>query len=120
MLSSRQYGSEANCRVSPLEGAFSQSKDVHTELVQVLGPDAITCSTVTKYMRNAVILQNELEAEDRAEDQRFAITDNAILEALEMMQFASIRQIAKMTFIPLITVFRHLTKSLHFVLKRLL
>jgi hypothetical protein len=36
-----------------------------------------------------------------------------------MMPFASIRQIAKMTFIPLTTIFRRLTKSLRFVLKRL-
>jgi hypothetical protein len=35
-----------------------------------------------------------------------------------MMSFASIRQIAKMTFIPPTTVFRRLTKSLHFILKQ--
>jgi hypothetical protein len=64
-------------------------------------------------------LQNEPEAEDAAEDQGFYITDNVILEALEMMSFASIRQITKMIFIPPATVFRRLTKSLHVVLKRL-
>jgi hypothetical protein len=62
-------------------------------------------------------LQNEPEAEDRAEDQDFSIIDNAILEALEMTPFASIRQIANMIFIPPTTRFRRLTKSLHFVLK---
>jgi hypothetical protein len=61
-------------------------------------------------------LQNEREAEDRTEaedgteDQDFSITDNAILEALEMMPFASIHQIAKMIFIPPTIVFRRLTK----------
>jgi hypothetical protein len=64
-------------------------------------------------------LQNRPEAEDRAEDQGFLISDNAILETLEMMSFASIREIAKMIFIPLLTEFRRFTKSLHFVLKRL-
>jgi hypothetical protein len=39
------------------------AKDVHTELVELLASDAIACSTVTKYMRNDVILQNEPEAE---------------------------------------------------------
>jgi hypothetical protein len=63
------------------------------------------------------ILQNEPEAEDRAEDQGFSITDNIILELLEMMPFASIRQIAEMTFILPTTGFRRLTKSLHFVLR---
>jgi hypothetical protein len=57
--------------------------------------------------------------EDRAKDQGFSITDNAILEAFEIMPFAYIRQIAKITFIPLAIVFRRLTKSFHCVLKRL-
>jgi hypothetical protein len=95
------------------------AKDVHTELVRVLGSDAIAQWTMTKYMRNDAILQNEPEAEDRTEDQGFSISDNGILEALEMMSFASIRQIAKMTLILPTTVFRCLTKSLHFVLKQL-
>jgi hypothetical protein len=74
---------------------------------------------VTNYVRNNVILQNELEAEDRAQDQDFSITDHTVLEAPEMMTFASIHQIAKMTFNPPTTGFRRLTKSLHFALKRL-
>jgi hypothetical protein len=58
--------------------------------------------------------------EDKAKDQTFSITDNAILEAFEMMPFDSIRQIAMMmTFIPPATVFHRLTKSLRFILKRL-
>jgi hypothetical protein len=74
--------------------------------VQVLGSDAIAYSTVTKYILNEVILQNEPETEDGAEDQGFWITDKVILKALEMMPFASIRQIAKMTIIPPTIVFR--------------
>jgi hypothetical protein len=74
---------------------------------------------MAKHIGNAPILQIEPEAEDRAEDQGFSITDNAILEALEMMPFRFVRQIAKMTFIPPTTAFRRLTKSLHFALNRL-
>jgi hypothetical protein len=96
-----------------------KAKDGYTKFVHGLGPDAIAYSTVTKYIWNNVILQNESEAEDGAEDQGFSITDNAILEALEIMSFASIRQIAKMTIIPPTTIFCRLTKLLHFVLKRL-
>jgi hypothetical protein len=102
-----------------LKGFSAKAKDVHIESAQVLGSDAIAYSIVTKYIWNNVIFQNEREAEDRAEDQGFSITDNAIREALELMTFASIRQIAKMTFIPPTPVFRRLTKLLHFVLKRL-
>jgi hypothetical protein len=94
-------------------------KDVQIEFGQELGSDAIAYSTVTRYIRNNVILENEPEAEDRAEDQGFSITGNAILETFEIMSFAAVCQIAKMTFIPPITRFCRLTKSLHFVLKRL-
>jgi hypothetical protein len=44
-------------------------------------------------------LQNEPEAEDRAEDHGFSITDNAILQAFETVSFASIHQIAQITII---------------------
>jgi hypothetical protein len=102
-----------------LKRLSAKAKDVHTELVQVLGYDSIAYSTVTKYAQNDVILENEPEVKDRAEDQSFSITDNAIPEALEMMPFTSIRQIIKMTFILPTIVFHRLTKSLHFLLKRL-
>jgi hypothetical protein len=36
-----------------------KARDVHIELVQVFGSGAIPYSTVTKYIRNDVILQNE-------------------------------------------------------------
>jgi hypothetical protein len=100
-----------------LKGLSAKAKDVHTDFVQILGSDAIACSAATKDIRNFAILQNETEAEDRAEDQGFLITNNAILEAFEMIPFAPIRQIAKTTFIALTTVFRRLTKSLNFFLK---
>jgi hypothetical protein len=102
-----------------LKNRSAKGKSVHTEHVQVLGSDVVAYSNVTKDIRNYVILQNEPEVEDRAEDQGFSITDNAILEALEMMPSDSIRQIAKRTFIPLATIFRRLTKSFDFVLKQL-
>jgi hypothetical protein len=51
------------------------AKDIHNELVQALGSNAIACSTVTNHIGNSVILQNEPEAGDRAEDQGFSITE---------------------------------------------
>jgi hypothetical protein len=97
------------------------AKDVHTELVQVLESDAIVSSAVTKSIQNDAILQNEPEpeAEDRVENQGFSITDNGLLEALEMMSFASTRQIAKMAFIAATTLFRRLAECLQSIVKRL-
>jgi hypothetical protein len=102
-----------------LKSLSAKAKDVHMEHVEVLGSDAIASSAMTKHIQNHVIVQNKPEVEDRAEDQSFSITDNVILEALERMRFASIRQIAKMTIISHTTGFRRLTKSFHFVLRRL-
>jgi hypothetical protein len=82
-----------------LKGLLAKAKDLYTFLVQILGSDAIPSSTVTTYALNDIALQNEPEAKDRAEDQSFSITNNAILKALEMMLFASVRQIAKITLI---------------------
>jgi hypothetical protein len=42
--------------------AKAKAKDVHTELVQILGSDAIAYSTVSKNMWNGVIWPNESEA----------------------------------------------------------
>jgi hypothetical protein len=102
-----------------LKGLSAKAKHLHNKLVQLLGSDVIAYSTMTKDIWNDAILQNEPEAENRAEDQCFSITDNAILRALEMMPFPSIREIAKMTLILPTNGFRRLTKSLHLVLKRL-
>jgi hypothetical protein len=102
-----------------LKGLSAKAKDVHTELVQVLGSNTIAYSIVTKCLRNDVILQNEREVANRVEDRGFSIKYNAILETLEMMLFASIHQIATMTFILPVTGFCRFTKSFHFVLKRL-
>jgi hypothetical protein len=96
-----------------------KTKDVHIELVRVFGSDTMAYSIVTKYIRTDVILQNEPKAEDQTEEQGFSNTDNPILDALDMISFSSIHQIAKMTFIRPAIVFLHLTKSLHFALKRL-
>jgi hypothetical protein len=102
-----------------LKGLSAKAKNVDTELVEVLRSDAIAYLTVTNHIRNNLIFQNELEAENRAEDQGFLITDNAILKAFEMITFGFIHQIAKMTFLPPALLFHRLTELLHIVLRRL-
>jgi hypothetical protein len=48
------------------------AKDVHTKLAQVLRPDgAIAYSTITKYIRNNIALQNKPEADERGKNQVF-------------------------------------------------
>jgi hypothetical protein len=86
---------------------------------RLLASDAIAYSIVIKDIRSDGILEKESEVEDRAKDQGFSIPDTAILKALEITRFASVRQIMRMTFIPPTIAFRRLTILLHFVLKRL-
>jgi hypothetical protein len=54
-----------------LKEPSAKAKDICTELVQVLGFDAVAYSIVAKDIQNDVILQNEPEAGARAEDQGF-------------------------------------------------
>jgi hypothetical protein len=42
-------------------------------------------------------------------------TDETILETLNSRPFASVRQIARMILVPLTSIYRHLTQSIHFV-----
>jgi hypothetical protein len=64
-------GLSATATATAKAKAKAKAKDVHTELVEVVGFDAVSYSNVTKYIRNNIILQNEPEADDRAEDQGF-------------------------------------------------
>jgi hypothetical protein len=45
--------------------------------------------------------------------------DDAILDALDKQPFSSVRELAKLACIPTPTVYRHLTRSLGFVVKHL-
>jgi hypothetical protein len=92
------------------------AKVIHDELVQVICSDAIAYSTVTSYMRASHwIAQNEEQHSDSPPD----VIDNAILQALIQIPFASMRELAKSTYISRATVRRRLTGSLRFVIKHL-
>jgi hypothetical protein len=47
------------------------------------------------------------------------IIDDAILDALDKQPFSSVKKLAKLTCIPTMTVYRHLRRSLGFVVKHL-
>jgi hypothetical protein len=59
------------------------------------------------------------QTEERHSDPPPDVVDNAILEALDQIPFASMRELAKTTCIPCTTVSRRLTESLGFVVKHL-
>jgi hypothetical protein len=90
------------------------SRDTHKELIAVLGSAATACLAVTKYLR-----QRQLPAlsSDNPDKSPTTIIDDAILDALARQPFSSIRELAKPTCIATSTVYRHLTRSLGFVVK---
>jgi len=89
---------------------------IHSELVEVLREEAVGYSTVTKYLRQSYFSSTQ---EVSAEDPSDGVIDHAILEALEIAPYASVRQIARMTLIPKSTVYNHLVYSLQLVSRHL-
>jgi hypothetical protein len=92
------------------------ARDVHNELVAVLGPDAIAYSTVTSYLRQR---QFPAISSEPSDEPPTTIIDDAILYALDKQRFSSVRAPAKLTCIPTTAVYRHLTRSFRFVVKHL-
>jgi hypothetical protein len=84
--------------------------------VHIIGSDAIAYSTVMSYLRASHwMAQNEEQHSDPIPD----VIDNAILQALNQTQFASMRELANSTCILCATVWRRLTGFLGFVVKHL-
>jgi hypothetical protein len=92
------------------------ARDVHNKLVAVLGPDAIASSTVTNYRRQRQFPAISSEASDEPPT---SMIDDAILDAFDKQSFSSVRELAKLACIPTSSVYRHLTRSLGFVVKHL-
>jgi hypothetical protein len=74
---------------------------IHDKLVHVLRSDAVAYSTVTSYLRaSRWMAQNEEQHSDPPLD----VIDNAILQALNQTQLASVRELAKSMCISCATV----------------
>jgi transposase len=82
----------------------------------VLAPDAIASLTVTSDRRQPQFPAISSEPSDESPT---IITDDSILDALDKQPFSSVRELAKLTYIPTTTVYWHLTRSLGFVVKHL-
>jgi hypothetical protein len=112
----RQNGSEINLPVSSAQRTFCRA--LSTELIVVLGADAISYSTVTKSLRQRRFTSILVDSSPPEEPATILI-DQAILDAFEHYPFSSVRELARLTCIPTATVHRHLTQSLGFVLQHI-
>jgi hypothetical protein len=102
------------CLFLAIKGLSAQA--IHDKLVTVLGSDAITYLTATRYLGQRQFASVRC---DPSEEPSRSVLDNAISEVLEKQPFSSIHNLSKLTFIPITTVYRHLTWSLAFVVKHL-
>jgi hypothetical protein len=92
-----------------LEWRGLSARAIHSKLTSVLGADAIAHSAVTLYLGQRLFPTILVEPPD---DSPTTIIDHPIPEALENQPFSSIRELAKLIYIPITTVYRHRTQSL--------
>jgi hypothetical protein len=84
-----------------------------------LGPDAVSCSSVTRCLREAQFPPSKPEPHPADVQKDLDDSDQAILAALEDSLFPSVRQLSQLTHLRSTIVYRRLTQSLEFVARHL-
>jgi hypothetical protein len=94
-------------------------KGIRDVIVATFGPDAVSCSSVTRYLREARFPPSKPEPHPADVQRDLDDSDQVVLVALEDNPFASVQQLSRLTYLPSMTVDRRLTQSLGFVARRL-
>jgi hypothetical protein len=94
---------------------------IHRDLVTTLGADAdaVSYSSVTRYLRDAVFAFSNPPTALPEPKARFDDCDHAILLALAEQPFALVRELSRLTHLPRTTVHRKSTKFLGFRVRHL-
>jgi hypothetical protein len=95
------------------------AREIHDDIVTTLGSDAVSYTSVTRYLREARFPPSKPELHPADVQGDLDDSDQAILTALEDSEFASVRQLSRLTHLPSTTVYRRLTQSLGFVARHL-
>ena len=89
--------------------------DIQKDINETFGPNKISYSTITKYLRlnRFSLIKSPLQKKAKFSNNE----KNQILvkHSLKLFPFSSVPEIARMTHIPKSTVFDILTKQLHYV-----
>jgi hypothetical protein len=93
--------------------------EIHDDIVVTLGPDAVSYSSVTRYLREARFSPSKSEPHPADVQKDLDDSDQVILTTLEDSVFASVRQLSRLAHRPSTTVYRLLTQSLGFVARHL-
>jgi hypothetical protein len=89
--------------------------EIHNDIVATFWPDAVSYSSVTRYVREARFHPSKPELHPADVQKGLDDSDQAILAVLEDSPFASVRQLSRLTHLRSTTVYRRLTQSLRFV-----
>jgi hypothetical protein len=73
---------------------------VHHDLVATPGPEAVSYSSVTRYLRQAIFVSSNSPANIHEAESQFDDWDQAILLAPAEQLFASVRELAWLTHLP--------------------
>jgi hypothetical protein len=94
---------------------------IHDDLVHMLGKDAVTYSTVTKYARIAQFSGRKEATPPEAPDVERSPVNETIFTALAEFPspFSSLRELSRRIYLPRSTLHRHLTQSLRFTVRYL-
>jgi hypothetical protein len=95
------------------------ARKIHDDIVATLGPNAVSYSSVTRYLREARFHPSKPEPHPADVQRDLDDSDQVILAALEDSLFASVRQLSRLTDLPSTIVYRRLTQSLEFVPRHL-
>jgi hypothetical protein len=91
------------------------AREVHDNIMATPGPDDLSYSLVTRYLREARFPPSKSESHPADVQRDLDDSDEDILSALEDIQFASVGQPSRLTHLLSTTVYRSLTQSLGFV-----
>jgi hypothetical protein len=95
------------------------AREIHDNIVATLAPDAVSCSLVTRCLREARFPPSKLEPNPADVQRDLEDSDEAILATLEDSPFASMQQLSRLTHFPSTTIDRRLTQWLGFVARHL-
>jgi hypothetical protein len=105
------------CSFSATQGPLE--KAIYCELVAMLQENVVSCSSVARFCREAILGVNSEEASSSPKDDYFNEVNEAILLALSGELFSSVRQTARRKCVPKSALYRRLVDSLHFTLRHL-
>jgi hypothetical protein len=85
------------------------AREIHYNIVATLGPDAVSYSSVPRYLREARFPPSKPEPHQADVQRNLDDSDQAILTALEDSPFCSVWQLSRLTHLSSTTVDRRLT-----------